>query len=146
MFGLPSGEHAGYVGKRGVGVNPDPAKLSKICPDGAPNCQGAPNGGLAAPVIDNAHQSGMRLTLQGHLQATPLSRYSVEVFTNHGQQPAEGEIFVGEVVTTSDTSGHAKFSLILDSAPGGRPATYTATATSSDGATSEFSRPVAPSK
>jgi 3-dehydroshikimate dehydratase len=85
--------------------------------------------------------------LEGHLQATPLSRYSVEVFANHGQQPAEGEVFVGEVVTASDASGQAKFSLILDSVPSsGRPATFTATVTSSEGATSEFSQPVAPSK
>jgi 3-dehydroshikimate dehydratase len=146
VFGLPSGEHASYVGKRGIGVDPAPATLSKICPDGAPACQGAPNNGLGAPVIDTASQSGMRLTLQGHLQAAPLSRYTVEVFANHGQQPAEGEIFVGEVVTTSDAGGHAKFSLILDSTPGGRPTTYTATATSSSGATSELSQPVAPSK
>jgi 3-dehydroshikimate dehydratase len=147
VFGLPSGEHASYVGKRGIGVNPDPVRLSKICPDGAPACQGAPNGGLAAPVIDSARQSGMRLTLEGHLQATPLSRYSVEVFANHGQQPAEGEVFVGEVVTASDASGQAKFSLILDSVPSsGRLATFTATVTSSEGATSEFSQPVAPSK
>jgi 3-dehydroshikimate dehydratase len=146
VFGLPSGEHASYVGKRGTGVNPDPARLSKICPDGAPDCQDAPNGGLAAPVIDSAHQSGMRLTLQGHLQANPLSRYAVEVFANYGQRPAEGEVFVGEIVASSDATGHAKFSLIVDSVPGGRPAIYTATATSSEGATSEFSPPVAPSK
>jgi len=144
VFGLPSGEHASYVGKRGGGVNPDPATLSKICPDGAPRCQGAPNGGLAAPVIDSARQSEMRLTLQGHLQASPLSRYSVEVFANHPRAGgAEGEIFVGEVVTTSDANGQAKFSLILDRVPGGMPTTFTATATSSDGATSEFSQPVA---
>ena len=146
VFGLPSGEHASYVGKRGVGVNPDPVRLSKICPDGAPACQGAPNGGLAAPVIDNARESGRWLTLQGHLQATPLSRYAIEVFANHGQQPAEGEVFVGEIVTTSNAIGRAEFSLIVDSRPGSRPTTYTATATSSEGATSEFSQPVAPSK
>lgn len=146
VFGLPSGEHASYVGKRGVGVNPAPATLSKICPDGAPACQGAPNNGLNAPVIDSASQSGMRLTLQGHLQAAPLSRYAIEVFANHGPRPAEGETFVGEVVTTSNAAGRADFSLVLESTPGGRPTTYTATATSSDGATSEFSQPVAADK
>ena len=144
VFGLPSGEHASYVGKRGVGVNPDPARLSKICPEGAPTCQGAPNWGSRAPIIDSAHQSGMRLTLQGHLQAEPFSRYAVEVFANRRQAGgAEGETFVGEIVTTSDADGHAKFSLLVDSVPGVVPTTYTATATSSEGATSEFSQPVA---
>ena len=146
VFGLPSGEHASYVGKRGIGVNPDPAKLSRICPDGAPNCQGAPNGGIAAPILDSARQSAMRLTVQGHLQAKPLSRYSVEVFANRQKDGAEGEMFVGEIVTTSDAAGHAKFTLIVDSVPGGVPTTFTATVTSSEGATSEFSQPIKPSE
>ncbi len=144
VFGLPSGEHASYVGERGIGVNPDPAKLSRICPDGAPNCQGAPNGGIAAPVLDSVHRNGARLTLQGHLQAKPLSRFTVELFANRQKNGAEGEIFLGEVVTTSDASGRAKFSLIMDAdVPGGVGATLTATVTSSEGATSEFSQPVA---
>ena len=36
VFGLPSGEHERYVGKRGIGVAPAPGSLAKICPDGAP--------------------------------------------------------------------------------------------------------------
>ena len=147
VHGVPAGEHASYVGKRGGGVTVDPAKLAKICPDGAPDCQGAPNGGIAPPVLDSARQSGMRLTVQGHLQAAPLSRFSVEVFANHQRAGgAEGEIFLGEVVTTTDAGGRAQFTLIVDSVPGGTPATYTATVTSSDGATSEFSQPLAASR
>src|SRR5207245_2855438 len=33
VFGLPSGEHERYVGKRGTGVAPAPGNLAKICPD-----------------------------------------------------------------------------------------------------------------
>ena len=36
VFGLPGLEHERYIGKRGIGVNPPPASLTKICPDGAP--------------------------------------------------------------------------------------------------------------
>ena len=147
VFGLPSGGHASYVGKRGTGVNPDPARLAKICPDGAPNCQGAPNHGLHAPILESVRSSGARLTVQGHLQGKPRSRYSVEVFANHKGSEAEGEIFLGEVVTTTNADGRAAFSLTADaSIPGGVPSTFTATVTSSDGATSEFSRPVTASK
>jgi hypothetical protein len=43
-----------------------------------------------------------------------------------------------------DSGGHAKFSAVVDdSVPGGVPSNFTGTATSSDGATSEFSQPVA---
>src|SRR5262249_40898486 len=146
VFGVPSGEHASYVGKRGGGVTVDPAKLAKICPDGAPACQGAPNGGIAAPVLDSARQSGMRLTLEGHLDAAPLARFIGEVFANSRQAGPEGETFLGEVVTTTDAGGHGRFTFIIESVPGGTPTTYTATVTSSDGATSEFSAPIALSR
>ncbi len=88
----------------------------------------------------------MRLTVQGHLQAAPLSRFSVEVFASHQRAgAAEGEIFLGEVVTTTDAGGRAQFTLVVDSVLGGTPTTYTATVISSGGATSEFSQPLAAS-
>jgi hypothetical protein len=68
VFGLPSGEHERYVGKRGIGVAPAPGSLAKICPDGAPNCQAPPNGGLAAPTLERARKSANGLTVQGALR------------------------------------------------------------------------------
>ena len=65
VFGLPSGEHERYVGKRGTGVAPAPGNLAKICPDGAPNCQAPPNGGLAAPTLERVRKSANELTVQG---------------------------------------------------------------------------------
>ena len=102
VFGLPSGEHASYVGKRGIGVNPDPASLAKICPDGAPGCQGAPNGGLAAPVIDSARQERDAVHRAGPPpRASRCALFTVEIFANHGQpNAAEGEIFVGDIVAS----------------------------------------------
>jgi len=143
VFGLPSGEHERYVGKRGIGVNPAPASLAKICPDGAPNCQGVPNGGLAAPTLESARKSAKEVTVQGRLRGKPLSRFTVEVFGNRAPGSGEGELFLGDVVTTSDADGKGKFSLTVDAAKlGAMPASFTATLTSSDGATSEFSKPV----
>jgi len=129
------------VGKRGGGGTLDPAKLAKICPDGAPDCQGPPNGGIAAPALDNVNSSGAQLIVQGHLQGNALSRFTVELFAN--QRPgsdADGETLVGEVATTTDAGGHAKFTLIVGDQVSG--SAFTATATSSDGATSEFSPPI----
>jgi 3-dehydroshikimate dehydratase len=145
VFGVPGPEHERYVGKRGGGVTVDPAKLARICPDGAPDCQGPPNGGIAAPVLDSVSVGGVQLTVRGRLQGNPQSRFTVELFAN--QRPdddAEGEAFVGEVATTTDAGGNANFTLIVgDHVPG---STFTATATSSDGATSEFSPPISRSK
>jgi 3-dehydroshikimate dehydratase len=143
VFGLPSGEHERFVGKRGIGVAPAPGSLAKICPDSAPNCQAPPNGGLAAPTLESARKSANGLTVQGALRGKPLSRFTVEVFGNRSSGSGEGEVFLGDVVTTSDTEGNGKFSLTVDTSKlAATPASFTATLTSADGATSEFSQPI----
>ncbi|HKD40597.1 MAG TPA: hypothetical protein VKB87_09955, partial [Myxococcaceae bacterium] len=91
--------------KRGIGVVPAPGSLAKICPDGAPNCQAPPNGGLAAPTLERARKSANGLTVQGALRGKPLSRFTVEVFGNRASGSGEGEIFLGDVLTTSDAKG-----------------------------------------
>jgi 3-dehydroshikimate dehydratase len=113
-------------------------------PDGAPNCQAPPNGGLAAPTLERARKSANGLTVQGALRGKPLSRFTVEVFGNRASGSGEGEIFLGDVVTTSDAEGNGKFSLTVDASKlAALPVSFTATLTSADGATSEFSQPAA---
>jgi 3-dehydroshikimate dehydratase len=142
VFGLPGLEHERYIGKRGIGVNPPPASLTKICPDGAPGCQAAPNRAMAAPTLESVRRSGAQLAVQGRLRGTPRARLTVELFGNRDKGSAEGEIFLGETVTTTDADGAGVFALTVD-APGAVPASLTATVTSSEGATSEFSAPIA---
>ena len=62
------------------------------------------------------------------------------MFGNRDRGSGEGEIFLGETVTTTDADGAGAFELTVD-APGA--VSFTATVTSSEGATSEFSAPVA---
>jgi 3-dehydroshikimate dehydratase len=144
VFGLPSGEHERYVGKRGTGVAPTPGSLAKICPDGAPNCQAPPNGGLAAPTLERGRKSAGGFAVQGQLRGKPLSRFTVEVFGNRAPGSGEGEMFLGDVVTTSDAEGQGRFSLTVDASKlAAPPVSFTATLTSADGATSEFSQPIA---
>jgi 3-dehydroshikimate dehydratase len=143
VFGLPSGEHQRFVGKRGIGVAPAPASLANICPDGAPNCQMPPNDGLAAPTLERARKNANGLTVQGVLRGQPMSRLTVEVFGNRTSGSGEGEIFLGDVVTTSDAEGNGKFSLTVDAFKlPAVPLSFTATVTSADGATSELSQPL----
>jgi hypothetical protein len=53
-------------------------------------------------------------------------------------------MFLGEAAAASDANGQASFALTVDgSGLAAIPASFTATATSSNGATSEFSQPVA---
>jgi len=112
--------------------------------DGAPNCQAPPNGGLAAPTLERVRKRAGELIVQGELRGKPLSRFTVEVFGNRAAGSGEGEIFLGDVAATSDAEGRGKFSLAIDAAKlAAMPASFTATLTSADGATSEFSQPVA---
>jgi 3-dehydroshikimate dehydratase len=143
VFGLPSGEHQRFVGKRGIGVVPAPASLANICPDGAPNCQMPPNGGLGAPTLERARKNANGLTIQGVLRGKPLSRLTLELFGNRTSGSGEGEMFLGEVVTVSDAEGNGKFSLTVDAFKlPAVPLAFTATVTSADGATSELSQPI----
>src|SRR6516165_6755240 len=144
VFGLPSGEHERYVGKRGTGVAPAPGSLAKICPDGAPKCQAPPNGGLAPPTLERVRKHAGELIVQGELRGKPRARFTVEVFGNRVAGSGEGEMFLGDVAATSDAEGRGRFSLTVDAAKlATLPASFTATLTSADGATSEFSQPVA---
>jgi 3-dehydroshikimate dehydratase len=147
VLGTPGPEHARYVGLRGGGVTVEPDTLAKICPDGAPaaDCQAAPNKGLKAPRLDTVRQTGAGLNLQGHFDAAPLSRFTVEVFANRLVGGAEGEFYLGDAVTATDANGHGVFSLTVGP-PAATPQSFTATLTSGDGATSEFSDPVALSR
>ena len=90
------------------------------------------------------------MTLSGVLQTRPNGPYKIEFFANHTLNPsgfAEGEVFLGSVVVTSDATGTASFTFTSTPNPlgdGSATGIFTATATNLvTGATSEFSAPVA---
>jgi 3-dehydroshikimate dehydratase len=140
VFGVPAPEHAAYVGERGGGVVVDPAKLTKICPDGAPECQGPPNHGIAPPVIDKVVRNGTTLTATGRVQVSVPLGTTIELFGNRNTGDTEGEMFLGE--TKIAAHGQTTFTITATAPTGSVPTGFTATVTTTDGATSEFSRPV----
>ena len=143
VLGAPGPEHARYVGPRGIGVVVKPENLARICPDGAPNCQPLPNGGIAPPTIERVQRRGSEVIVQGRVEGTPSSRFTIEVFANRQAGGAEGEIFLADASVASDAAGRAVFSVTIPLAPGdAAPRSFTATVTSSEGGTSEFSKPV----
>src|SRR5262249_60400155 len=127
-----------------TGVAPALGSLAKICPDGAPNCQAPPNGGLAPPTLERVHKRAGELIVQGELRGKPRSRFTVEVFGNRAAGSGEGEMFLGEVAATSDAEGRGKFSLTINAGKlAAMPASFTAPLTSAGGPPPEFSEPVA---
>jgi 3-dehydroshikimate dehydratase len=140
VFGIPAQEHAAYVGERGGGVPVDPARFTKICPDGAPACQVQPNHGIAPPSIDKVTRNGTTLTVTGRAQAGFATAAIIELFGNRNAGDPEGEIFLGEA-RIGTNGGQTAFTMEVIAPVGSVPTSFTATITTNDGATSEFSRP-----
>jgi len=142
VFGLPSGEHAAYVGRRSTGVPVDPARLARICPDAQPNCQPQPNGGIAPPVIERAiRMANGDLRVEGRIAAAPATRHTLELFGNADLATAEAETFLTSTSIVSAADGTARFIFNLNAAEVGAARALTVTLTSSEGASSELSVP-----
>ena len=143
VFGLPGLEHERYVGKRGIGVNPPPASLTKICPDGAPNCQAAPNRAASPRPRSSACAGARRSSRCKAGCAARRARASPSKCSATGTRAAaKAKSFSARPRPRPMPTALGIFALTVD-APGAMPASFTATATSSDGATSEFRAPVA---
>jgi 3-dehydroshikimate dehydratase len=139
VLGAAGPGDAAYQGRMGTGVVVDPDRLVRFCPDGAPKCAPAPDGALRPPVIDSVSRQGM---VTGHFDGAAKSHFIVEVFANHRPGDSEGATYVGGTVATSDASGHGRFTARVKSMP--QPGSITATLTSAEGATSEFSKLATP--
>lgn len=79
-------------------------------------------------------------TIAGTLNSLPNQPYTVQLFSNPGDDPDEGKTFIGETVVWTDANGNGTFGLRVarSKAPVGSSITATATATNK---TSEFSDP-----
>jgi hypothetical protein len=100
-----------------------------------------PNNFQNFPVLTAATEGSGRTNVAGTLKAAPNSTYRIEFFANNHDPAggiAEGQQFLGFVNATTDGSGNASFSVVLN-VPVAIGRLVTATATDSVGNTSEFS-------
>ena len=117
------------------------------CADGLPDCAAPQN----FPVLGAGSSWGSAgVTLNGVLQTRPNGPYKIEFFASHTLNAsgiAEGEVYLGSMVVTTDATGTASFTFTSTPNPlgdGSAIGFFTATATNlATGATSEFSAPVA---
>jgi 3-dehydroshikimate dehydratase len=118
------------------------------CADGFPDCtlpQNFPV--LGATSIWNGNGT---VTMNGVLQSRPSSIYKIEFFASHTLNNAgfaEGEVYLGSVVATTNAAGTATFTFTSISTnplgDGTTGAYFTSTATNLvTGSTSEFSAPI----
>jgi autotransporter-associated beta strand protein/T5SS/PEP-CTERM-associated repeat protein len=92
------------------------------------------------PVITGVSLSGGNVTLSGSLNSTSNKTYRLEFFSNPSCDPSgfgQGTVFLGFTNVTTDASCSANFALTLPN-PFGQ-VNFTATATDTNGNTSEFS-------
>jgi hypothetical protein len=88
------------------------------------------------PVLTSAKVSGNLVTLMGRLHSKPASTYRLEFFSNAvTPRFSEGNAFIGTTQVTTDADGNAQFATTFGASS---PRIYSATATDSEGNTSEF--------
>lgn len=92
------------------------------------------------PVITGASTALGSTTINGTLNSTPGSTYTVELFHNGAKDPTgygEGQYYLTSTNVSTDTSGNGTFSVSVPAVAAGE--WLTATATNAGGNTSEFS-------
>jgi len=99
------------------------------------------------PVLSSANFTGTTVTIEGTLNSTPTTSFTIQFFGNSICDSAgtngEGEIFLGSTVVTTDGGGNASFTQAYPiTAATGR--IISATATDPTNNTSEFSKCQAP--
>jgi len=134
VFGVPGPDNVTFVGSRGGGVEPGKATVCAAKGAATADCQQQPNHNQPAPKL-RAIAAGR---LHGEVSGEPNSRYRVEVFGNAKPTETEAANFLGEVYVSTNGRGVANFSFPLDVKEPNR--SFTVTATSPDGATSELSK------
>ena len=90
-------------------------------------------------------EGGEYLSVDGSLNSTPNSTFTIEFFSNpQGSfgSGRDGKTFLGWAPVTTDAGGNVGYSMTVG-APVGIGQLITATATAADGSTSEFSAPIA---
>ena len=123
-------------GALGIDISPQPGVTAN---DGGDVDSGA-NRLQNFPVITLATEAGGMTSLQGSLNSEASTSFRLEFFANSGCDPSghgEGQILLGTTDVLTDNLGDAAFSLSFASPTGGSQF-VSATATHSDGSTSEF--------
>ena len=93
------------------------------------------------PILSSAADVGGNTVIQGRLHNSPNTTYRIEFFSNAQIDPSsfgEGKTYLGAISVTTDSNGDANFTATLPTLDKAEPF-VTATATNSDGTTSEFS-------
>ncbi len=124
-------------GNGGLGIDLQP---QGPVPNDPLDADHGPNEGQNYPIVTAATASPGSVSVQGFLNSSPAASFRIEYFVSTSCDPTglgEGESFIGFQNATTDANGGATLAASIPTAFG--TGYVTATATSSDGNTSEFS-------
>ena len=111
-----------------------------VTPNDSCDSDAGPNNLQNFPVLTSAVISAGVTTIQGTLNSTGITTFTVQIFSNDGCDPTgfgEGQTPIGSTTVTTDAGCSARFSFTSSLPVEGQ--VLTATATDSSGNTSEFS-------
>ena len=122
-------------------------QFEKIFPDGVtPNDAGdvdtGPNNVQNFPVLTSANSTLAGTTIAGTLNSTPNTTFTIQIFSDSSCDPSgngEGQLFVGSTSIATDPGGNLNFSQLFPAVVADQHV-VSATATDSNGNTSEFSQ------
>ncbi len=123
-----------------------PADLTYgLTPNDLDDADTGPNGSQNFPVISSAVSAGGNTTVQGRLNSTPSSSFTLDFYANDAciarpQDYLEGKEYIGSAPLTTDAGGDATIDVLLTGVTLQAGQSVTATATDADGNTSEFSQ------
>lgn len=123
----------------GLGIDLDGVGVTPNDPGDADT---GPNNLQNYPVLTAAASFGGSTVIQGSLNSTANTTFTLEFFANPSGT-GQGKTFIGSATVATDASGNANFFVTL-SATVPASETITATATDPGNNTSEFSQPIAP--
>jgi titin len=111
-----------------------------VTPNDACDTDLGPNNFQNFPILNAVSSSGGNTTIQGTLNSTPNTTFTLEFFSNAAADPSgygEGQTYIGSTTVTTGADCNATFVVTFADTPG--EPIITATATDPGGNTSEFS-------
>jgi len=123
-------------GRLGIDLNEDAVTFND-----PGDADSGPNGLQNFPVITDVSSDGSSTTVTGFLNSLPSQSYELDFYANSSPDSSghgEAEYSLTSATVTTDTGGHADFSVTVDGGIAAGTA-VSATATDTNGSTSEFS-------
>lgn len=124
----------------GLGIDLVDSLTFGVTPNDACDTDTGGNNFQNSPVLSSLSSAGGNTTIQGTLNSSPNTAFTIEFFANVAADPSgsgEGQTYLGSTTVTTGADCNAAFSFAFPDNPG-QPV-ITATATDPAGNTSEFS-------